>query len=531
MSEFLRHEPCPKCGSKDNLARYDDGHAYCFGCEYYEHADGQEQQTVEKPKVANLIKYEIKHLKQRKIDEDTCKKWDYGVGKFNGQACHVANYRDSEGNVVAQKLRFRDKSFVWLGETTKVGLYGSHLWRNEGKMVVVTEGELDALSVNQAFGLKYPCVSIPNGCKSAKRLIAKNIDWLETFETVVLCFDQDEQGRSAAKEAAEVLSPGKVKIVTSLGFKDANEALMNGNSKAIVDGIYGAKTYRPDGVVDGADCWDLISAEQNIKSVSYPWAGLNEKLFGMRGGELVTLTAGTGVGKSSVARELAYHLMGVGEKVGYIALEESIRKTSECLMGIHMAKPPHLWDESITLEMKREAFENTVGSGKCVMYDHWGSIDPSNLLNQVRYMARAMDCKFIFIDHLSIVVSALSEGDERRMIDNTMTKLRSLIEETGVHLCLISHLRRPEGRSHEEGGSTSLAQLRGSHAIAQLSDAVIGCERNQQDDTNANHLTLRVLKNRYAGDTGESCTLEYNRDNGRLLEWVPPDIVEVPNGE
>jgi twinkle protein len=164
------------------------------------------------------------------------------VGKFNGQACHVANYRDSEGNVVAQKLRFRDKSFVWLGETTKVGLYGSHLWRNEGKMVVVTEGELDALSVNQAFGLKYPCVSIPNGCKSAKRLIAKNIDWLETFETVVLCFDQDEQGRAAAKEAAEVLSPGKVKIVTSLGFKDANEALMNGNSKAIVDGIYGAKT-------------------------------------------------------------------------------------------------------------------------------------------------------------------------------------------------------------------------------------------------------------------------------------------------
>ena len=81
MSEFLRHEPCPKCGSKDNLARYSDGHAYCFGCEYYEHADGQERQPVEKPKVANLIKYEIKHLKQRKIDEDTCKK---EVGLWSG---------------------------------------------------------------------------------------------------------------------------------------------------------------------------------------------------------------------------------------------------------------------------------------------------------------------------------------------------------------------------------------------------------------------------------------------------------------
>ena len=126
------------------------------------------------------------------------------------------------------------------------------------------------------------------------------------------------------------------------------------------------------------------------------------------------------------------------------------------------------------------------------------------------------------------MVSALESGDERRMIDNTMTRLRSLVEETGIHLVVVSHLRRPDGRSHEEGGNTSLAQLRGSHAIAQLSDAVIGCERNQQDESTANRLQLRVLKNRYAGLTGVAQTLEYDDKNGRLTEWIAEEVVEVP---
>ena len=117
------------------------------------------------------------------------------------------------------------------------------------------------------------------------------------------------------------------------------------------------------------------------------------------------------------------------------------------------------------------------------------------------------------------------------MIDSTMTKLRSLVEETDIHLVLLSHLKRPDGRSHEEGGTTSLSQLRGSHAIAQLSDAVIGCERNQQDESDANYLNLRVLKNRYTGDCGIASRLEYSLDTGRLFEFMPPESVDVSTVE
>ena len=528
MNEFLRHEPCPNCNSRDNLARYTDGHAFCFGCDYYEHGDGTTRKETHK--MSGLIEYEVVPLKRRGIDEETCKKWRYGVGEYNGKPVQVANYFDATGNEVAQKLRFQDKTFMWLGDTAKVGLYGSHLWRDSGKMVTITEGEVDALSVSQAFNLKWPVVSIPNGAKSAAKMVARNLDWLESFETVVLCFDQDTQGRTAAVEAAQQLSPGKVKIVTSLPSKDANDCLVGGHVKELIDAVWGAKSYRPDGVVLGTEVWDLIINSKVKKSIPYPWTGLNDKLYGMRGGELVTLTAGTGIGKSSVARELAFYLIEMGQKVGYIALEESVQKTAEYIMSLWMGIPIHQWDNvGVTEERKREAFESTVGSGNLVLYDHWGSIDPTNLLNRVRYMTRALDCRYIFLDHLSIVVSALASGDERRMIDSTMTRLRSLVEETGSHLVLVSHLRRPDaGRSHEEGGITSLAHLRGSHAIAQLSDAVIGCERNQQDESSSRMLTLRILKNRFAGETGVSTTLEYDADTGRLHEWVPPDLIELP---
>ena len=527
-SEFVKHEACPECGSKDNLARYTDGHAYCFGCSYFEGASGPTQHK-ETNTVSDTVTTEFMPLTRRSITEETCKKWDYGVGDFKGTPVQVANYRNDKGKVVAQKLRFPNKDFLWVGNTKAVGLWGSNLWREGGKMVTVTEGEVDALTVSQLFKNKWPVVSIPNGAAGAAKSIAKHIDWLEKFETVVFCFDQDDAGRKAATDCSMLLSPGKAKVVTNMPGKDANECLVSGKGEEVVNAIWGAKVFRPDGVIAGEDLWDVIITDNEMVSVDFPWAGMNDKLFGIRQGELLTLTSGTGIGKSSVCRELAYYLIAQGHKVGYIALEESVKRSAEGIMGVYLNRPPHLWERyNVSEEEKRDAFDHSVGSGRMIMYDHWGSQDPNNLISQIRYMARSMDCTHVFLDHLSIVVSGMGEGDERRMIDNTMTRLRSLVEETGIALILVSHLKRPDGRGHEEGAQTSLSQLRGSHAIAQLSDGVVGMERNQQDDILANVLTMRVLKNRYSGDTGLACQLEYDKDTGRLQEWVAPTTVEVP---
>jgi twinkle protein len=155
-------------------------------------------------------------------------------------------------------------------------------------------------------------------------------------------------------------------------------------------------------------------------------------------------------------------------------------------------------------------------------------MDSSNLMNRIRYMSKGCGCGWIILDHLSIVVSGMGDGDERRLIDNTMTKLRSLVEELKVGMIIVSHLRRPEGRGHEEGASTSLSQLRGSAGIAQLSDMVLGLERNQQDEAQRNRTIVRILKNRFTGETGIASYLEYDNERGRLVDMgeAPVDLPE-----
>jgi twinkle protein len=252
---------------------------------------------------------------------------------------------------------------------------------------------------------------------------------------------------------------------------------------------------------------------------------------GCRKGEIVTLTAGSGIGKSQLARELAHSLIKNGETVGYIALEENVKRTALGLMSIEMNRLLHLQsNEDVSTEEMKEAFDATVGSGRVYLYDHWGSTDSDNLLSKIRYLVRGCGCNFIVLDHISIVVSGLEGGDERRIIDNTMTKLRGLVEELNCGMILISHLKRPSGdRGHEDGAQTSLAQLRGSAAIGQLSDIVIGLERNQQDKDNSNISDVRVLKNRWSGDTGIACHLSYSADTGRMTEtyWDDEDEVEI----
>jgi len=475
-----------------------------------------------------MIECSYSALTRRSLTEETCRLWRYGIAEYMGSTVQVATYCDDSGTPVAQKIRFPSKDFRIVGNGKGLPLFGRNLWRSAGRMVIVTEGEIDAMSVSQVQGHKWPVVSIPNGAHSAVKSFRENLEWLEGFETVVIMFDMDVPGQVAAQECALLLTPGKAKIAT-LSLKDPNEMLVAGRTKEIIDAAWQAKVFRPDGIVAGTEIWDDIIHCPRSTSIPYPWNGLQDKTLGMRPRELVTICSGSGIGKSSVCRELAHWMISNGVTIGYIALEESVRRTALGIMGVSMSRPLHLEIESgsIPQEEIRKAYDSTVGSGKVFLYDHFGSMDSDNLLSRIRYMVRGLGCQWIFLDHLSIVVSGLGDGDERRLIDNTMTSLRSLVEELGCGMILVSHLKRPEGRSHEEGAQTSLSHLRGSAAIGQLSDIVLGLERDQQDPESRDMTTIRVLKNRFSGDTGTACTLRYCRQTGRLSESGISDLVSV----
>lgn len=470
-------------------------------------------------------------LTKRSITKETCEKFGYTCGTLNGKPVQIAPYHDSTGNLVAQHVRFHPKDFAWFGLVKSASLWGQHLWRDAGKMVVITEGEIDAMTISQLQGNKWPVVSIKSGAAGARKDVAGALEWLNQFESVIFAFDMDDPGRKAAQDCAEILPPGKAKI-WSIPLKDANEMLVAGRGKEVIDALWGAKVFRPDGIISAADAWDLVIEDGlEASSIPYPWQGLTEKTHGLRRSELVTVCAGSGIGKSQFCREIAAHLINNGERVGYIALEESVQRSVRGLVSIFVEKPVHIPEvrKLIPREHLAKAWERIKDAA--YFYDHWGSTDGDNLVNRIRYLSRGCECHWIVLDHLSIVVSGDGEGDERRKIDNTMTMLRSLVNELGIGMILVSHLKGVEGKSHEEGAATSLNQLRGSRAIGQLSDIVIGLERNQQDVENANRTTIRVLKNRFTGETGVANDLSYNPETGRLLEATDTLFQNEQQGE
>lgn len=529
-STFSHHEPCPQCQRNggdwngDNLARYSDGHGFCHVCGYYETAQGGSgrMDRQKDPVPFDPVPVDaFMALKARGITQETCEHFGYGIGKAGGKYCHIAPLYDHEGILVAQHLRFEGKEFRWRGSASEAVLFGQTLWRRGGRKVIVTEGEIDCLSISQLQGNKWPVVSLPNGSSSGAKYIRASLEWLESFDEVVFAFDMDEPGQKAAKECALLLSPGKAKIAR-LPMKDANECLVAGKGKELIDALWGAVPYRPDGIRSGAELWEDIKKPPPA-GYEIPYPGLNGKLGGVRLGELVLFTAGSGIGKSTIVNEIAYHLMMThGLTLGVMALEENPARNARRYLGIHLNKPLHLpaAHASVPEADLKAAFDAVMGNGKWYIYDHFGSSDIDTLLSKLRYLAVGLDCKAIVLDHISIVVSGLDESEgesERKIIDKLMTRLRSLIEETGILVLAVVHLKRPDkGKSYNEGRPVSLTDLRGSGSLEQVSDVVVSLERDQQGDE-PDTATIRVLKNRPLGITGLAGTVRYDRETGRLL--------------
>jgi len=313
----------------------------------------------------------------------------------------------------------------------------------------------------------------------------------------------------------------------SLTYKDANEYLKNNKREAFTKAFWESRPYTPAGIVNLANFSGLYDTD-NRQTVPYPYEGLNDMLYGMRTGELITFTAGTGAGKSSIIRELEHHLLkSTDHNIGIVSLEENCPQTIFHLMSVEANKRVYIDEVRATIPQEElDQYEKaTVGTGRVFAFDHFGSIGTDEIMSRVRYMVKALDCKFVIIDHLTILVSGLEGEDERRNIDKIMTMLRSLVEETQCCMLLVSHLRRAGGdKGQEQGAQISLSQLRGSHSIAQLSDAVIALERDQQakDPIEANTTSVRVLKNRYAGETGIGAFLLYDTNTGRMKEINDP---------
>ena len=532
------HLPCPLCKSSDAVSVNADSSAYCFSCQQYIKEYDMETQPItngkQESKVQNFSQQsDFTEIVDRNLSENTCKK--YGVSVKTDSMGTITNhyypYHDKQGSKIATKTRYtKSKEFSVQGNTHQAGLFGEHLF-SKNKFIIITEGEIDCLSAYQMFYTgKYetPVVSIKHGVASAVKDIKNSLEWLEQFQNIIINFDNDEQGKEGALKVAELFSPGKCKIMhLPQEFKDASDCLVKNKIQIYTQAFWNAKRFAPDGIINANTLFDDIIKPSVQSFVQYPFEGLNKMTYGLRASELVTFTSGSGLGKTQVIRELIHHLLKqTKDNLGLLMLEENPVVTSKGIMSIEANQRLHLPDVHISKEEWQKHFDATTGSGRVFLFDHFGSNTIDNIISRVRYLAKGLDCKYIIIDHVSIIVSDQSHGDERKALDEIMTRLRTLVQETGIAMIVVSHLRRPDGKGHEEGAATSLSQLRGSASIGQLSDMVIGLERDaQHDDPEIRHTTkVRVLKNRFSGITGPCCDLKYDMDTGRLAEVTSSDF-------
>ena len=471
-NKYVRKSPCPECGSKDNLAVYSDGHAFCFGCHYRKPAptETKPKSKIYYPKrqemAAPLIKFITpKALPKRGITEETAKFFNYGVAEYHGQPVQVAPYEDQKGRPIAQKVRTKDKRFFTRGDFKNVQLWRQSLWRQHGSygnvFCVITEGEVDAMSISQIQKNQFPVVSLPSGAQSANKYLAANLKWLSQFSKIVLCFDSDEPGETAAQKAIEVLPAGRAAICR-LPRKDANEMLLAGEGEELKNLLWRAQPCRPDGILNASNLWEEFKKEGTSSVCPFPYPKLDQFCRGFRKSQMITIAAGSGTGKSTICREFCHHFLKNKLTVGYIALEESVQRTMQGILAVEMDEPLHLKDNVEDVEGVKEAFDKLFGTEKLFLYDHFGSMDPDRMIEQIQYMATAEGVDVVILDHLTMVVSGLADIDERRAIDVTCTKLRQVVESTGIALILVSHLRRPQGTSHEQGQQVSTSDLRGS---------------------------------------------------------------------
>ena len=539
--QWLDRGACPKCGSSDGNVQHSEGYSHCFVCKTrFKKGNNMEAEKIIPIRTESVMKTLgiLGALSERSISKETAKKYNTDV-KLNGNmnTHHIYKYFDEGGNNIANKIREVATKNMWAeGNMTNAGLFGQNMFAPKGKYITITEGEVDAMSAYELLGSKWACVSVKTGAGSALRDCKKAFEYLDSFDQIVISFDMDKQGREASEKVAQLFAPNKCKVM-HMEHKDANEYLKMNKREQFSRAWWNARPYTPAGIVNLKELKDTLFEEEYCETVLFPWAKLNEKTYGMRTGELITLTSGAGMGKSSIMRELMHHMLkNTKDNVGILALEENTKNTAFNIMSVEANA--RLYINEIRKKYSQEEldkwFDDTVGTGRFFAFDHFGSTSNDEILARVRFMAQALDCKWIFLDHLSILVSGQEEGDERKSIDVLMTKLRSLVEQTGVGLLLVSHLRRPSGDAgHENGKEITLSHLRGSASIAHLSDSVIGLERNQQadDDVASNTTTIRILKNRYTGETGVATHLYYDKETGRMKEIDNPYEVEDNNGE
>ena len=543
MDNLLLHkEQCKDCAkqgkdtSKDNLAVYSDGQTHCFSCGKHGFVKDNKHETVQtntkKDDDSWIHDYrgEFCSLTDRNLRAETLEKFKVKCEKdADGKIIkHHYPYYNQKGEMVGMKTRLVDsKKFFCSGNASSDNqLFGQNLFQAGGKFVTVLEGEIDALSGFEASGSRWANVSVGVGVQCVANIKA-NLEWLDSFETVVICFDNDEVGRESAQKIAPLLGPNKCKILTLAKYKDVSDYVSNNDSKAYIDEWWNySKEYTVSGVATVEDMRNALLDYRDTELIPLPesFGNLNYMMRGgIARGELVSIIAHTSIGKTTILNELIYHFATeTEEKIGCFMVEDSIDETIRKVVSVstgenlQLVKPEELNVDSIMDEALDIGFASRIQ----LHNDGGGSIDLEEMFSKIRYFVKGLNCTVILVDPLHTAIKNLSNEN----IEEVMDRFIKLCKETKVAVILSTHTRKPDDGSHPH--KISEYDVKGSGAIPQACHTNILFSRDKlaEDEYTKNSTRIRVPKLRRTGQTGEGGWTYFNPNIARLEKGHNPDM-------
>jgi len=536
---IVKNQPCldKNCGSSDARQIYEDGTSFCFSCQqFFPKVEGEvyvdqdvNYNKQKKLTIDEIKEYPIRGFKERNITKEVCEFFKVKVSYNTEGEIDTHYYPYDNGN--AYKIRTLPKTFKWINKSAS--LFGIENFQPGGKRIVITEGEIDAMTVAQASLNKYkkifPVVALSSAVMAHTTLLEAR-EFLRSFNEVVLCLDNDEAGEKATKEAISIIGIDKVKLCR-LPLKDPSEVFTKMGSQALMQCIWDAHQHIPDGFITKDEIWKRMEERNKLPAIPYPacMGGFNKKLKGKRFHEITLFISGTGSGKSTLLREsILCDIETTDYKVGIISFEETPAETGTKLAAMYLNRNPE--EEEIPLDELKIGFDAVFDNDRIILLNHEGNFADSSILDKIEYMCLA-GCKFIYIDHITILVAeGVGDLSGNEAQDKMMSDLSRVVQRHEVWIGLVSHLRKAHngGKSFEEGKIPVLDDIKGSGSIKQISYDIIAFARNMFAETEEERNTIKgaVLKARTTGKTGPVGNMLYLGYSGRIIK-EPEEITSI----
>ena len=575
MANFVRHESCPNCGSKDNLAIYSDNSYYCFSqCgykslseDYKEEIDSKqskskvrvksttgidmEQQTSEvkstKPAITDEENQAIKEQTSvtgngfRGIRDDIYKMFGvrHSFDESTGEVVEQYYPVTQDGQLAGYKIREVPKNFRSKGRTgADCELFMAFKFNRGGKYVIICEGEVCALSgyqmlkdYNSKRGSEFEIavVSPTTGANSQKQ-IAANYKFLDSFDNIILAMDNDKAGKEAVDKIIPVLPKGKVKIM-QMRYKDHNEYLEKGKDKEYIQDFYAAKVRVPVGVLPSSSLYERMMQQVATPKVPFPafMGKLNDMFIGgMPLGYIFNIAADTGVGKTTFVNEMVYYwIFNSPHLIGIVSMELDAGQYTEVLLSRHISRKLSLMGDTgeklkylSSDKVKEQVDQLTLkedGSERFYLLDNRdGTV--GEIQETIEELVVSCGCKVIICDPLQDILEGLSNEEQALF----MKWAKGFIKSHNVSFVLINHMRKSENSGEQD--------IMGHSSIIKSASANIILKRDKlaEDDTVRNTTTISVAKNRICGLTGPAGGMRYDNSTHTLHEldsWIAENCV------